>query len=74
MSKIAESLSKKIGHPDIVEKLAKQLSLSELNSLLLEIFREKASQQISPAELQKNYEQNRFVSFSQYDPVAFQGI
>jgi hypothetical protein len=70
MSKIAKSLSKKIGHPDIVEKLSKQFSLSELNSLLLELFREKASQ-ISPSELQKNYEQNRFVSFSQYDPVAF---
>jgi len=70
MSKIAESIIKKIGQPAIIEKLTKELSLSELNSFLLEVFR-KVTLQINPPELQKNYEHNRFVSFSQYDPIAF---
>ena len=70
MTKIAKSILKKIGEDDIIEKLTEKLSLSELNSLLLEILR-KASEKISPAELMRNYEKNRFVSFSSYDPVAF---
>lgn len=70
MSKIATGIAKKIGQPDIIEKITQQLSLSELNSFLLEVSR-KASQQITPAELQKNYENNRFVSPSLIDPIAF---
>jgi len=72
MSKIAAGFSKN-RTPDIVEKLTEQLSFSELNSLLLEIYK-KAAQQINPAELQKNYEQNRFVSASEYDPIAFRDL
>lgn len=69
MAKISDSLAKKIGEPGIIEKLT-TLSLSELNSLLLDVFRKKA-EQVSPAALLRNYEKNRFVSFSQYDPIDF---
>ena len=60
MSKIAAGIAKKIGQPDIIEKLTEELSLSELTSFLLELSK-KASQKITASELQKNYEQNRFV-------------
>ncbi len=70
MTNIASNFEKKIGYPGIIDKLTGQLSLSELNSVLLEIFR-KAAHKVTPADLMKSYEQNRFVSFSQYDPIDF---
>ena len=36
MSKIATGIAKKIGQPDIIEKITQELSLSELSSFLLE--------------------------------------
>jgi len=70
MSQIIESLEKKLGLPGLIKKLTEKFPPSDLNSLLLEIFR-KTSQRITGAELLKKYENNRFVTPSKYDPVEF---
>lgn len=68
-----EGLLKKTGDPELLQKLTGKLSLSELNSLLLEVFRAKA-QAISPAELLKAYQANRFVGPSEVDAVTFRKL
>jgi hypothetical protein len=65
-----QSLLNKTGYPDLLEKLNHELSGSELNSLLLEIFRTSAAK-ISPQELMKAYENNRFVVPSVLDALTF---
>jgi hypothetical protein len=64
------AILKKTGDSKLLQKLAQGLSPSELNSLLLEVFREKA-EAISPADLLKHYQQNRFVQPSTLDAVTF---
>lgn len=68
-----EGLLKKTGDPELLQKLTGKLSLSELTSLLLEVFRAKA-QVISPAELLKAYQANRFVGPSEVDAVTFRKL
>src|SRR5712671_142448 len=65
-----QSLLNKTGYSDLLEKLNHELSGSELNSLLLEVFRTSAAK-ISPQELMKAYENNRFVVPSGLDALAF---
>src|SRR5205809_65518 len=62
-------IQKKAGNIDLLCAL-KDLPLSELNSLLMEIFRLKASQR-SAADLVGAYETNRFVTPSALSPVEF---
>jgi hypothetical protein len=64
------SLLNKIGNPGLIETLSEKLSLSELNSLLLEVMKRKASS-TSPAELMKSYQKNRFVTPSLIDSLTF---
>lgn len=58
----------KIGTPDIVERLS-VLSASELNSLLLAVYGQR-TEQMTPAELLKKYQENRFVKPGNSDPVS----
>lgn len=46
------------------------LSISELNSLLLEVFKRKATSQ-APSSILKGYHENRFVRPSTVDPIVF---
>jgi hypothetical protein len=62
-------IQKKTGKADLLSTLT-ELPLSELNSLLMEIFRLKASEK-SPAELAAAYRNNRFVAPSTVPPVEF---
>ncbi|HEX5169178.1 MAG TPA: hypothetical protein VFW11_08375 [Cyclobacteriaceae bacterium] len=62
-------LLNKIGHDDLFSSLDK-LSLSELNSLMLEVFKRMAGKQ-SIREILHAYRNNRFVSPSNIDPVSF---
>ena len=64
-----QRLIKKTGHEDLLSSLDK-LSLSELNSLMLEVFRQRASRQ-SVKEIMNAYKTNRFVFPSAIDPVSF---
>ncbi len=69
-SEITKGVTRRLGVPDLFEKLTEQISGSELNSLLLEILHQKTNQ-ISPADLLKSYEENRFVKPVAYDWIPF---
>ena len=67
---ILDRLAAETGVPGIVDILGEKLSASDLNSLLLEVFRRKTAQ-LSPSRLLRAYRQNRFVQPSEADAVAF---
>lgn len=69
-SEITEGITRRLGVTDLFEKLTEQIPGSELNSLLLEILQQKTNQ-ISPADLLKSYEENRFVKPVAYDWIPF---
>jgi len=67
--KLMTRILKKAGIPDLLEILSERLSLSDLQSLLLEVYRRR-SRHISPARILSAYGTNRFVLTSQTDPSA----
>jgi hypothetical protein len=70
MNNIASLVAKKVGYPNLVDDLSAKLSASELNTLLLELFRRRAKK-IAPAELLRQFEKNRFTSPSEVDTINF---
>lgn len=64
------AIQKKLNDPELLNKLTKHLSSSELNSLLLEVMRAKAETAL-PAELMHEYSKSRFVQPSSVDALAF---
>ena len=65
---IIKKILKKAGNPSLLSDLESKLSMSEINSLLLELFKTK-TREMKPAELLRQYAQNRFVNPSDIDPV-----
>lgn len=59
-SAIIDNILKRINRPELLSVLADELTGSELNSLLLEVFRHKTAC-LTPPELLNLYQQNRFV-------------
>jgi hypothetical protein len=59
-SVIVKKILDRSGEKDLVRLLSDELSGTELNSLLLEVFHQRVSKQ-SPAQLLKQYQLNRFV-------------
>ena len=57
---IANHIEKKTGLEGLLEQLSKKLSASELQSLLMEVFHQRASD-LSPGELLRQYQNNPFV-------------
>ena len=72
MKNVSKIITAKTGNDGLVSKL-QQLSGSELNSILLEVFRQRAAD-ISPADVQTQFEKNRFVTPSTLDTVAFKEL
>lgn len=68
MTKLIRKIRNKIGGEKIFSKLTNNLTGSEFNSLLLDIFRIRTSQ-ITPTNLMKQFEANRFVKPSSLDPL-----
>jgi hypothetical protein len=64
-----DRLLEKVGDTQLLEKLS-ALPATDLQSLLLEIFRKSAGN-ITPQQLLKAYETNRFVVPSAVDPIVF---
>lgn len=64
------SILRKTGDPEIITRLTENLSSSELQTLLLEVFRVKTAQ-LDATALARQYEQNRFVQPASVDPIAF---
>lgn len=63
---IVEKILQRIDRPDLVRILSEELTPSELNSLLLEVF-DRQTIRISPAELLQQYRKNRFVKPAEID-------
>ena len=59
-SAIVASLLKRIGQPDLLDVLSQELSGTELNSLLLEVFNHRSAA-LTPSDLLNLYQLNRFV-------------
>lgn len=70
MSKIVKKIENKIGLPGILDRIADNLSNSELNSFLLELFKRKTGK-LTPAELLRQFRQNRFTLPSEVDPIEY---
>ena len=70
---VVEKLLARIGRPDLLEILTRELSSAELNSLLLEVFNQK-TQQLSPAELLAHYQKNRFVKPADIDVISLRQL
>lgn len=69
MKAILNKIEEKTGLKSLVEIIIKNLNGSELNSLLLELFRQRASG-ITPASVLEEFTKNRFCFPSQLDPIV----
>jgi hypothetical protein len=67
-NKIIERIEREIGVPGLVTLLAERLNPSDLQSVMLEVYRERAQRQ-QPATLLSDFESNRFVRPSTADPI-----
>jgi len=70
MSNISNLFAAKMGYTNLFEELSEKIPASELNTLLLELFRTRAKK-VKPAELLRQFEKNRFASPSEVDTINF---
>jgi hypothetical protein len=70
MANISKLIIEKRGYTYLLNELAENLTRSDLNTLLLELFR-KRIEKLGPAELLKHFEKNRFVNPSTVDTIDF---
>ena len=70
MSNISNLVAEKTGYPNLLDDLNNKLSGSELNTLLLELFRKRV-RKISPAGLLKDFDKNRFSAPSTVETISF---
>jgi hypothetical protein len=66
-NQILKRILREAGAPDLLETLTQRLEPSDLQSLLLAVYRERAKA-VSPATLLRQYRQNRFVQPAALDP------
>ncbi|MFD1674406.1 hypothetical protein [Alicyclobacillus fodiniaquatilis] len=64
---------RKLGVEDIVALLSERINGADLNTLLLEVFREKTDKQ-SASDLLKGYADNRFVHPADVDPIQLKQL
>jgi hypothetical protein len=69
MNKIVERIEREVGIPGLVTILAEQLSPTDLQSILLEVYRLRSSQ-LRPADVLTSYQKNRFVQPSVVSPIS----
>ena len=67
--KIVERIEREAGIPGLVAILAERLSPTDLQSLLLEVYRIRTDHE-SPSSVLSRYEENRFVRPSRVEPAA----
>jgi len=73
MANISKLLAERKGYTKLLAELSDYISGSELNSLLLELFRTR-SVKVAPSELVKQFEKNRFVHPSAVDTIDFKEL
>ena len=69
MNKIIERIEREAGVPGLVSILAKNLSPTDLQSILLEVYRTRSSR-IQPSTILSDFESNRFVQLSAVSPKS----
>jgi hypothetical protein len=69
MKKIIERIEREAGVPGLMSILGKELSPTDLQSILLEVYRGR-SNQIQPSSLLSDFESNRFVQISAVSPTT----
>lgn len=69
MDRIMERIERKAGIPGLVLILAEHLSPTDLQSILLEVYRIRSSR-LQPATVLSDYESNRFVQASAVSPIS----
>jgi hypothetical protein len=67
VSKITDRIARSAGVGDLVEVLARKLPATDLQSLLLEVFRGRVSK-LNANDLLRRYHDNRFVALARTDP------
>ena len=72
MSSITDRILTQLGDPALIAKLS-ALPRSDFYSLLLGIFREQSAK-ITPVDMIKSYQTNRFCKPSEIDPVAYHAL
>ncbi|GAB2592530.1 hypothetical protein [Spirosoma areae] len=70
---ISKKIAERIGQPALIDTLANSLSGSELTSVLLDVFNQK-TQQLSAADLLRQYQQNRFVKPADVDVMGLRTL
>jgi len=70
MGNISKLVAEKKGYTNLLNELNENLSGSELNTFLLGLFRERAKK-ITPTELLKHFEKNRFTFPSSVETIDF---
>jgi hypothetical protein len=65
---ILERILREAGTPDLIDVLAERLNPTDLQSLLLEVYRHRAAR-VKPSHLLERYERDRFVRPSTLDPM-----
>jgi len=68
MSKITERIERELGLPGLVALLAERIPPTDLQSLLLEVYRERARRR-KPSDLLADYQTDRFVRPASISPV-----
>src|SRR5690242_8614878 len=73
MSDIAKSIQEKIGYPTLLDDLDKKLPGSDLNSLLLELFRIKV-EGTDPSAVLQQFVKSRFAVPAEVDAIEFKEL
>ena len=73
MDQWLEKITDKIGVADLVHRLTDRLSGTELNTLLLDLFRKKSTLK-SINELKNSFQQSRFFKPSSIDPILYKTL
>jgi hypothetical protein len=68
-NKIVERILREVGIKDLVERLSEGLNPSDLQSLLITVYKRRA-ELLAPRDLVNQYQHNRFVQPSQASPTA----
>jgi len=69
MDMIIERIARETGIGNLVEALSEQLSPTDLQSLLIEVYKRR-TEALKPRDLLSQYERNRFVQLAQVSPAA----
>lgn len=69
MDTLLQKIQRKLGMTDLISRLVNNLSGSEFNTFMMEVFRQR-SEQVQASHLLRSFRENRFVWPSTLDPIT----